>query len=133
MVEDNLIVKESGVPHAPFHIVDENDNVIATIHHNFKSEDYARIFKQAPRMHGLLWKFLEYFSKEETIIDTEILKAIAEVQIELFGKKNTNVRTSTTRQDEIYEKHKDEPLPEVFLDPNQTNIIDEIENQQEQE
>ena len=131
MVEDNLIVKESGVPHAPFHIVDENDNVIATIHHNFKSEDYARIFKQAPRMHGLLWKFLDYFSKEETIIDTEILKAIAEVQIELFGKKNTDVRTSTTWQDEIYEKHKDEPLPEVFLDPNQTNIIDEIENQQE--
>lgn len=131
MVEDNLIVKESGVPHAPFHIVDENDNVIATIHHNFKSEDYARIFKQAPRMHGLLWKFLEYFSKEETIIDTEILKAIAEVQIELFGKKNTDVRTSTTWQDEIYEKHKDEPLPEVFLDPNQTNIIDEIENQEE--
>ena len=87
MVEDNLIVKESGVPHAPFHIVDDNDNVIATIHHNFKSEDYARIFKLAPRMHGLLWRFLEYFSKEETIIDTEILKAIAEVQIELFGKK----------------------------------------------
>ena len=62
---------------------------------------------------------------------TEILKAIAEVQIELFGKKITDVRTSTTWQDEIYEKHKHEPLPEVFLDPNQTNIIDEIENQQE--
>lgn len=132
MVEDNLIVKESGVPHAPFHIVDENDNVIATIHHNFKSEDYASIFKLAPRMHGLLWKFLEYFSKEETIIDTEILKAISEVQIELFGKKAIDTRTSTTWQDEIYEKHKDEPLPDVFLDPNQTNIIDQIENKQEE-
>ena len=131
MVEDNLIVKQSGVPHAPFHIVDENDNVIATIHHNFKSEDYARIFKLAPRMHGLLWRFLEYFSKKETIIDTEILKAIAEVQIELFGKEPIAKKPPKTWQDEIYEKHKDEPLPEVFLDPNQTNIIDEIENRQE--
>lgn len=131
MVEDNLIVKESGVPHAPFHIVDENDNVIATIHHNFKSEDYARIFKLAPRMHGLLWRFLEYFSKKETIIDTDILKAIAEVQIDLFGKEPIAKKPPKTWQDEIYEKHKDEPLPEVFLDPNQTNIIDEIENQQE--
>jgi hypothetical protein len=131
MVEDNLIVKESGVPHAPFHIIDENDNVIATIHHNFKSEDYARIFKLAPRIHGLLWKFLEYFSKKETIIDTEILKAIAEVQIELFGKEPIAKKTPKPWQDEIYEKHKDEPLPEVFLDPNQTNIIDQIENKQE--
>jgi hypothetical protein len=134
MVEDNLKIKSSGIPHLPFHIIDENGNVIADLFHNIDSVTYARLFKNASRMNKILWDVLENYSvsiNSNTVTDRDlkILKDISEVQLELTEPIDN--RNETSWQDEVFEKHKDEPLPEVFLDPNQTNIIDEIENQQE--
>ena len=134
MVEDVLIIKNSGVPHLPFHIVDGKGNVIADIFHNIQSVTYARLFKNAPRMHQILWDVLENYSvsiNDNSISDKDlkILKDISELQVELLEPIDN--RTETTWQDEVFEKHKKEPLPEVFIDPNQTNIINEIENNQE--
>ena len=134
MVEDDLIIKNSGVPHLPFHIVDDKGNVIADIFHNIQSVTYARLFKNAPRMHQILWDVLENYSvsiNDNSISDKDlkILKDISELQVELLEPIDN--RTEITWQDEVFEKHKNEPLPEVFIDPNQTNIIDEIENKQE--
>jgi len=131
MVEDDLIIKNSGVPHLPFHIVDSKGNVIADIFHNIQSVTYARLFKNAPRMHQILWDVLENYSvsiNDNSISDKDlkILKDISELQVELLEPIDN--RTEITWQDEVFEKHKNEPLPEVFIDPNQTNIIDEIEN-----
>ena len=134
MVEDDLIIKNSGVPHLPFHIIDKKGNVIADIFHNIQSVTYARLFKNAPRMHQILWDVLENYSvsiNDNSISDKDlkILKDISELQVELLEPIDN--RTEITWQDEVFEKHKNEPLPEVFIDPNQTNIIDEIENKQE--
>lgn len=134
MVEDNLKIKSSGIPHLPFHIIDENGNVIADLFHNIDSVTYARLFKNASRMNKILWDVLENYSvsiKSNTVTerDLKILKDISEVQLELTEPIDN--RNETSWQDEVFEKHKDEPLPEVFLDPNQTNIIDQIENKQE--
>lgn len=134
MVEDNLKIKSSGIPHLPFHIIDENGNVIADLFHNIDSVTYARLFKNASRMNKILWDVLENYSvsiNSNTVTDRDlkILKDISEVQLELTEPIDN--RNETSWQDEVFEKHKDEPLPEVFLDPNQTNIIDQIENKQE--
>jgi hypothetical protein len=134
MVEDNLKIKSSGIPHLPFHIIDENGNVIADLFHNIDSVTYARLFKNASRMNKILWDVLENYSvsiKSNTVTerDLKILKDISEIQLELTEPIDN--RNETSWQDEVFEKHKDEPLPEVFLDPNQTNIIDQIENKQE--
>ena len=131
MVEDNLKIKSSGIPHLPFHIIDENGNVIADLFHNIDSVTYARLFKNASRMNKILWDVLENYSvsindNSVTDRDLKILKDISELQLEL--SEPIDNRNETSWQDEVFEKHKDEPLPEVFLDPNQTNIIDEIEN-----
>tara|TARA_B110000908_G_scaffold165589_1_gene215286 strand:+ start:2918 stop:3322 length:405 start_codon:yes stop_codon:yes gene_type:complete len=134
MVEDNLKIKSSGIPHLPFHIIDENGNVIADLFHNIDSLTYARLFKNASRMNKILWDVLENYSvsiNSNTVTDRDlkILKDISELQLEL--SEPIDNRNETSWQDEVFEKHKDEPLPEVFLDPNQTNIIDQIENKQE--
>mgnify|MGYP003627251851 FL=1 len=134
MVEDNLKIKSSGIPHLPFHIIDENGNVIADLFHNIDSVTYARLFKNASRMNKILWDVLENYSvsiNSNTVTDRDlkILKDISELQLEL--SEPIDNRNETSWQDEVFEKHKDEPLPEVFLDPNQTNIIDQIENKQE--
>tara|TARA_R110000782_G_scaffold177879_2_gene268780 strand:+ start:262 stop:687 length:426 start_codon:yes stop_codon:yes gene_type:complete len=126
MVEDDLIIKNSGVPHLPFHIIDDKGNVIADLFHNIQSVSYARLFKNAPRMHKILWDVLENYSvsiNDNSISDKDlkILKDISELQVELLEPINN--RNETSWQDEVFEKNKDEPLPEVFLDPNLTNII----------
>lgn len=130
MVEDDLIIKNSGIPHLPFHIIDEKGNVIADLFHNVQSVSYARLFKNAPRMHKILLDVLENYSvsiNDNSIFDKDlkILKDISELQVELLEPIDN--RTELTWQDEVFEKHKNEQLPEVFIDPNQTNIIDEIE------
>tara|TARA_R110000824_G_scaffold6362_1_gene29481 strand:+ start:2012 stop:2437 length:426 start_codon:yes stop_codon:yes gene_type:complete len=133
MVEDNLKIKSSGIPHLPFHIIDENGNVIADLFHNIDSVTYARLFKNASRMNKILWDVLENYSvsindNSVTDRDLKILKDISELQLELSEPIENRIEQW---KDEVFEKHKDEPLPEVFLDPNQTNIIDQIENKQE--
>jgi len=120
MVEDDLIIKNSGVPHLPFHIIDEKGNVIADLFHNVQSVSYARLFKNAPRMHRILWDVLENYSasiNDNSISDKDlkILKDISELQVELLEPIDN--RTELTWQDEVYEKLKDEPLPEPF-NPN---------------
>lgn len=117
MVEDDLIIKNSGVPHLPFHIIDEKGNVIADIFHNIQSVTYARLFKNAPRMHQILWDVLENYSvsiNNNSISDKDlkILKDISELQVELLEPIDN--RTEITWQDEVFEKHKDEPISEVF-------------------
>jgi hypothetical protein len=121
MVEDDLIIKNSGVPHLPFHIIDEKGNVIADLFHNVQSVSYARLFKNAPRMHKILWDVLENYScsiNDNSISDKDlkILKDISELQVELLEPIDN--RTELTWQDEVFEKHKDEPLADlVFTKP----------------
>lgn len=134
MVDNDLIIKNSSVPHIPFHIIDSKGNVIADLFQNIESEKYARLFKNAPRMYDILWNVLQNYKvslNDNSISDKDlkILTDISELQVELI--ESVTKRTETTWQDEVFEKHKDEPLAKVFIDPNQTNIIDEIENKQE--
>ena len=131
MVEDNLKIKSSGIPHLPFHIIDENGNVIADLFHNIDSVTYARLFKNASRMNKILWDVLENYSvsindNSVTDRDLKILKDISELQLELSEPIEDRIEQW---KDEVFEKHKDKPLPQGFLDPNQTNIIDQINNE----
>jgi hypothetical protein len=129
MVEDNLIIKNTDIPHIPHHIIDDKGNVIADLFHNTDSQSYARLFKNAPRMEKILWDVLENYSvcinnNRATDKDLKILKDISELQVDLLEPIDN--RTEYTWQDEVFEKNKDEPLPKVFLDPNQTDIISQI-------
>ena len=80
-------------------------------------------------MEKILWDVLENYSvcinnNRATDKDLKILKDISELQVDLLEPIDN--RTEYTWQDEVFEKHKDEPLPKVFLDPNQTDIISQI-------
>lgn len=117
MIKDNLTIKNSGVPHQPQHIIDEDGNVIASLYHNLKSELYARLFKNAPRMNKILWDVLENYSasiNDDNVSDKDlkILKDISQLQVELLEPIDN--RTETTWQDEVFEKHKGESLSEPF-------------------
>jgi len=117
MIKDNLIIKDSGIPHQPYNLIDSDGNVISTLFHNLQSPLYARLFKVAPRMQQILWDVLENYSEsinenKVTDKDLKILKHIAEIQVELLEPIDS--RTETTWQDEVFEKHKDEPLADVF-------------------
>ena len=95
-------------------------NVIASLYHNFQSPLYARMFRVAPRMQKILFDVLENYSisiKEDNVTDKDlkILKDIAEIQVELLEPIDS--RTETTWQDEVFEKNKDEPLADAFLNP----------------
>jgi len=131
MVEDNLIIKKSGVPHLPFNIIDENGNVIADLFHNLQSVSYARLFKNAPRMHKILWDVLANYSvsiNDNTISDKDlkILKDISELQVELL--EPIGARTETTLQDEVLEKNIDEPLARIFVNPQSKEYFGEKKN-----
>jgi len=120
MIKDNLTIKDSGIPHQPHHIVDADGNVIASLYHNFQSPLYARMFKIAPRMQKILFDVLENYSisiNENNVTDKDlkILKDIAEIQAELLEPIDS--RTETTWQDEVFEKNKDEPLADAFINP----------------
>ncbi len=117
MVEDDLIIKNSGVPHIPHHIIDEKGNVVADIFHNIDSQYYARLFKNAPRMQKILWNVLENYSvsiNDNNISDKDlkILKDISELQVELLEPIEN--RTETTWQDEVFEKYKEDIVSELF-------------------
>jgi len=117
MVENDLIIKNSSVPHIPFHIIDGKGNVIADLFQNIESEKYARLFQNAPRMYNILWNVLQNYSvsiNDNSIPDKDldVLKDILELQAELL--ESTIKRNETTWQDEVFEKHKDEPLSEPF-------------------
>ena len=117
MVDNDLIIKNSSVPHIPFHIIDSKGNVIADIFHNIESEKYARLFQYAPRMYDILWNVLQNYSvsiNDNSISDKDldVLKDILEVQADLL--ESVIKRNETTWQDEVFEKHKDEPLSEPF-------------------
>ena len=52
---------------------------------------------------------------DNNISHLKILKDIAEIQVELLEPIDS--RTETTWQDEVFEKNKDEPLADAFLNP----------------
>lgn len=116
MVEDNLIIKNSGVPHLPYHIIDSKGNVIADLFLSMEADKYARLFKNAPRMHQILWDVLKNYSvsiNDNSISDKDlqILKDIAELQSDLL--EPINMRTETTWQDEVFEKDKQDIVSEI--------------------
>lgn len=49
-----LIIRKSGIPHSPYHLVDENENFIATIHLSERCSDYAVLFSKAEILAELL-------------------------------------------------------------------------------
>lgn len=123
MVDDNLIIKNSGVPHIPYHIIDDKGNVIADLFHNIESMSYARLFKNAPRMHKILWDVLENYSdsinnNSVSIKDLKILKDISELQLEIL--EPIDGRTETSWQDEILERLEKEKLGEIFNSVSQS-------------
>ena len=117
-MKSNLQIQETRLPHKPYFLKDENDNVIATIYHNdyINAVEYARLFKNAPKMEKVLWKMMEYFSKPENAVDVNILNDIANIQIELTEPIVTEKPTHW--KDEVIEKYKNEPLAKIFKDNN---------------
>ena len=118
MKDNSLKINETKLPHQPYFISDENDNVVATIHHNdyIHAIEYARLFKNAPKMEKVLWKMLEYFSKPENVVDVDILNDVANIQIELSQPIETEKPTHW--KDEVMEKGKNESLDKIFRDNN---------------
>ena len=117
-MKSKLEIQETKLPHKPYFLKDENDNVIATIYHNdyINAVEYARLFKNAPKMEKVLWKMMEYFSKPENAVDVNILNDIANIQIELTEPIVTEKPTHW--KDEVIEKYKNEPLAKIFRDNN---------------
>lgn len=79
MTSKELIIRESGVPHSPYHLVDENENFIATIHLSENSKEYAVLFSQSKKMGELLLKVLEENSNHDVVsleLNTEITKIL---------------------------------------------------------
>ena len=117
-MKSNLEIQETKLPHQPYFLKDENDNVVATIHHNdyIQAIEYARLFKNAPKMEKVLWKMLEYFSKPENVVDVDILNDVANIQIELTQPIET--QKPTHWKDGVIENLKNEPLDKIFRDNN---------------
>jgi len=130
-MKSNLQIQETNLPHKPYFLKDENDNVIATLYHNtsVNALEYARLFKNAPKMEKVLWKMMEYFSKPDNVVDVNLLNDITSIQIELTEPIETEKpthwkdRTETTWQDEVYEREvlKNEPLAKIFKENNKNN------------
>lgn len=116
-----LEIQETNLPHQPCFIKDDSGNVIATIYHNDKIHplQYAKLFRNAPKMEKVLWKVLEYFSKCEDNIDLDILRDISEIQVELTEP----IPSDKPRHwhDEIMEKHKNDTLAKIFRENNNKN------------
>lgn len=117
-MESNLEIQETKLPHQPYFIKDENDNVVATIYHNdyIHAVEYARLFKNAPKMKKVLWKIMEYFSKPENAVDVNIVIDIANIQTELTEPIETEKPKHW--QDQIFEKYENEALAKIFRDNN---------------
>ncbi len=107
----------SNVPHAPYIIVDDEYNLIATIHHSLTCKQDAKLFVNAPEMKNLLWQVFEEVSQfKETIpLSLDLLNDISKVLLSLDNENDW--------KDQLYDKYKDEKLPDVFTgeDENNTN------------
>lgn len=88
IMKTNLEIADTNLPHIPFHLIDDKKNVVATIYHNEEDKMYAKLFKNAPKMHEIILKVLENYAKSplnDTILDLEMLKEITDVQNDLYS------------------------------------------------
>ena len=87
IMKTNLEIADTNLPHIPFHLIDDKKNVVATIYHNEEDKMYAKLFKNAPKMHEIILKVLETYAKGhyDTILDLGMLKEITDLQKDLYS------------------------------------------------
>lgn len=87
IMKTNLEIADTNLPHIPFHLIDDKKNVVATIYHNEEDKMYAKLFKNAPKMHEIILKVLENYAKGhyDTILDLGMLKEITDLQKDLYS------------------------------------------------
>lgn len=109
----DLIIRESKIPHAPYHIIDSQNNFIATIHQDKEDKLHALLFKNSPVMEELLWNVLNECCNGDKVftLSIELMSKITSVLNDICTHREEELKDW---KDIIYEKFKDEPLPDSF-------------------
>jgi hypothetical protein len=110
MENRNIKFLDSKVPHAPYIIVDDEYNLIATIHHSLTCKEDAELFTNAPKMKNLLWRIFSEISNSKESIPLSF-DLVNDITLMLTTLENDKAKDW---KDKIFDKHKDEKLPDVF-------------------
>jgi len=85
MKNKNWSIKVNNLPHKPYTIIDENQQVVCNLLGHSDEDDHAKLISLAPKYKSLIHSVNEYFSSDGVIIDQRainLLNSIAEVEIE---------------------------------------------------
>jgi hypothetical protein len=116
---ESLNVKNTNRVHKPYIIIDEKEEIIATLSHHAKQEYYLKLFLLAPVMETILWDIVGESGIDIDMKGSESVEfSISEKPLIKIVKLLTNL-TSTklndTWQDKLYEKIKHEQSSGAFI------------------
>lgn len=116
---------ESKIPHQPFHIVNENDEMVCTVFQSKYDFDYALAIQNLPRFKKLLKMILEYdaFTKDENStypLEEELFTLAKQIDKNKYNVDNPHNFLSSVSNEkpnhfnsDLVKKLKDDPLREI--------------------
>lgn len=87
MKNKNWSIKVNDLPHKPYSIIDEDNQVICNLFGHLNDEDNAKLISLAPKYKELILSVNEYFSSEGVVIDEKAIKllhSIAQVELHYY-------------------------------------------------
>lgn len=118
---------ESKIPHQPFHIVNENDEMVCTVFQSKYDFDYALAIQNLPRFKKLLKMVLEYdaFTKDENSSyphEDELFTLAKQIDRNKYDTTNaydflSSVPTEKPKHfdSDLVNKLKDDPLAKIEI------------------
>lgn len=118
---------ESKIPHQPFHIVNENDEMVCTVFQSKYDFDYALAIQNLPRFKKLLKMVLEYndFTKDEIStypLEEELFNLAKQIDRNKYDTTNTYDFSSSVPTEkpkhfdsDLVKKLKDDPLAKIEI------------------
>lgn len=118
---------ESKIPHQPFHIVNENDEMVCTVFQSKNDFDYALAIQNLPRFKKLLKMVLEYndFTKDEIStypLEEELFNLAKQIDRNKYDTTNaydflSSVPTEKPKHfdSDLVKKLKNDPLAKIEI------------------
>ena len=103
-MDSKLKVKELGLPHAPYSMVDSKGHHVATLYHHKYSHKFAELFASISDIENLLWSILEEVENKD-VNSTVSIELMSEIT-RLLLKFNADENTPKDWKDVIFEKTK---------------------------
>jgi len=87
MKNKNWSIKVNNLPHKPYTIIDENQQVVCNLLGHLNENHNAKLISTAPKYKSLINSIQAYFAEDDVAIDKKAMKlllSITKVELEFY-------------------------------------------------